>query len=376
MSLVTILSKSKEQAQKIQIKAKQTFKTKGCKPNTQFYLFVCLQRIVISLKHLYIYMPEMIMMRSISLLIAASSLVVGGTEGFSPANTILTKRRHTSSLIREAGLQDLSSDRRSFLLSTLATTYCSFSLPSASNAIVVESTKPSSGTLRPRNKFIDDMFAQQMATGMTEYEEQVEQYKSKLFHKLFNSLAECGISVPVIVEVGMGTFPNAKYYAQALSSINELKGFDIIGIDPNDSMTTYAQENARKFGLVSSLKNVDSLAEELPFPDGSIDAIVTTLTLCSVVDQKKALSEIRRVLKPNVGEFLFWEHVLAEDDSSLALQQTLLNPLQQISADGCHLTRRTGMNIEKAFNGNVDLNYITLEDKWVIAPTAFGIARI
>jgi len=53
-----------------------------------------------------------------------------------------------------------------------------------------------------------------------------------------------------------------------------------------------------------------------------------------------------------------------------------LNPVQTFSADGCHLNRRTGMNIQKVFDGKVDLNYVTLEDKWVIGPTSFGIATV
>ena len=236
---------------------------------------------------------------------------------------------------------------------------------------------------RPRSKLMDNRFAQQMATGMVEYEKEVEQYKADLFQKLFYSLGDHGHysdNVPVvIVEVGMGTFPNAKFYAQALSSSAALNTttLDIVGVDPNESMVTYARD-AYERELIgrseSSFRTVKGVAEALPFLDGSVDVVVSTLTLCSVVDQQKALSEIRRVLKPN-GKFLFWEHVLSEDNSTLALQQTLLNPLQTLSSDGCHLNRRTGINIEKVFGKDrVDVNYVTLGDKWVIGPTAFGIA--
>lgn len=328
------------------------------------------------------------MTRFTSLSIIAT-LLIGGVSGFC-SSTVSTQRRssclHTRRAIFEARLQrDEEQDevtpsihRRSLLASTFAAAYCTCCRPFSANA-ATELTQPST-TLRPRSKLIDSIFAEQMATGMVDYEKEVEQYKSALFEKLFNSLASehnsDGASVPVIVEVGMGTFPNAKYYAQALSSGVELTGLDIIGVDPNSSMSSYAQDNARQYGLSTSLRTVNGVAEDLPFADGSVDAIITTLTLCSVVDQIKALSEIRRVLKPDGGKFLFWEHVLSEDDNSLALQQKLLNPLQTISADGCHLNRRTGMNIQKSFDGNVDLNYVTLEDKWVIGPTTFGIATV
>ena len=277
--------------------------------------------------------------------------------------------------------------RRSLLLSTIfATGGCSCcGFPSSANALVELTQEEWSNNYlqrRPRSKFMDNIFAQQMATGMVEYEKEVEQYKADLFQKLFYSLGDHGHSdnVPVvIVEVGMGTFPNAKFYAQALSSpaaaLNTT--LDIVGVDPNESMVSYARDAYERELLgrsESSFRTVKGVAEALPFLDGSVDVVVSTLTLCSVVDQQKALSEISRVLKPN-GKFLFWEHVLSEDNSALALQQTLLNPLQTLSSDGCHLNRRTGINIEKVFGkGRVDVNYVTLGDKWVIGPTAFGIA--
>jgi SAM-dependent methyltransferase len=280
--------------------------------------------------------------------------------------------------------------RRSLLLSTIfCGTHCSCccGFPSSANALVELTQEPSSSNnnylLRPRSKLMDNIFAQQMATGMVEYEKEVEQYKADLFQKLFDSLGDNGHSdnVPVvIVEVGMGTFPNAKFYAQALSSSAALKlntTLDIVGVDPNESMVTYARDAYERELLgrsESSFRTVKGIAEALPFSDRSVDVVVSTLTLCSVVDQQKALSEICRVLKPN-GKFLFWEHVLSEDNSALALQQTILNPLQTLSADGCHFNRRTGMNIEKVFGKDrVDVNYVTLGDKWVIGPTAFGIA--
>ena len=325
------------------------------------------------------------MTRFSSLLIIATFLI-GGVSGFCSSSTVSTQRRSSCLPTRRAIFQARhqrdeeqddekpSINRRSLIASTFAAAYCTCCHPFSANA-VIELTQPSTN-LRPRSKLIDSIFAEQMATGMIDYEKEVEQYKDALFQKFFDSLASEN-SIPVIVEVGLGTFPNAKYYAKALSSgAVELKGLDIIGVDPNSSMSSYAEDNARQYGLSSSLRTVNGVAEDLPFADGSVDAIVTTLTLCSVLDQTKALSEIRRVLKPNGGKFLFWEHVLSENDNNLALQQKLLNPLQTFSADGCHLNRRTGMNIEKAFDGNVDLNYVTLEDKWVIGPTTFGIATV
>ena len=83
------------------------------------------------------------------------------------------------------------------------------------------------------------------------------------------------------------------------------------------------------------------VSEALPLADGSCDAVVCTLTLCSVLEPQKSVAEIKRVLKPG-GKFLFWEHVLSETDDELKRQQIALTPQQVKRADGCHLDRRTG----------------------------------
>jgi len=49
-------------------------------------------------------------------------------------------------------------------------------------------------------------------------------------------------------------------------------------------------------------------ADDLPFEDGTFDAAVASLVLCSVPDPVGALTELRRVLSPT-GELRFFEHV-------------------------------------------------------------------
>jgi SAM-dependent methyltransferase len=52
------------------------------------------------------------------------------------------------------------------------------------------------------------------------------------------------------------------------------------------------------------------------------------------------VSEVQRVLKPG-GIFLFIEHVQAKE-TGIRIAQNVLNPLQTLVADGCHLNRRSG----------------------------------
>ena len=80
-------------------------------------------------------------------------------------------------------------------------------------------------------------------------------------------------------------------------------------------------------------------AEDLPFNDDSFDVAVSTLVLCTVDDQPRALRELRRVLRPG-GRLLFIEHVRS-DDAKLARWQDRMMPLNIRIAHGCHCNRPT-----------------------------------
>jgi ubiquinone/menaquinone biosynthesis C-methylase UbiE len=84
-------------------------------------------------------------------------------------------------------------------------------------------------------------------------------------------------------------------------------------------------------------------AEDLPFEDHSFDTVVSTLVLCGVDDQPRALREARRVLRPG-GSLLFLEHVRA-DDPDLARFQNRLNWLNRLVV-GCDCNRPTLGTIE------------------------------
>ena len=85
---------------------------------------------------------------------------------------------------------------------------------------------------------------------------------------------------------------------------------------------------------------VDGVAERLPVDDGSMDAAVASLVLCSVPDQAAALAELRRVLRPG-GELRFFEHVVADTPGLRRVQAIADRTLWPRVLAGCHTGRDT-----------------------------------
>ena len=145
-----------------------------------------------------------------------------------------------------------------------------------------------------------------------------------------------------VLEIGFGSGggANMEYYPPHA-------GVAVTGLDPKiiESDFHTFRKKYSDFGGASLEALVAGGAESLSqiFPRGSFDVVVGTLVMCSVRDPECVLTEIAKVLKPGSGLFLSVEHVHATktDSALLARAQELLDPLQQVVADNCHLTRRT-----------------------------------
>lgn len=131
-----------------------------------------------------------------------------------------------------------------------------------------------------------------------------------------------------VLEIGGGTGSNLPYYGPAVTSLTIS--------EPEAPMLRRLEKKVREQG--STTRVVRAPAEDLPFPDGSFDTVVSTLVLCGVADQPRALREIRRVLRPG-GRLVFIEHVRSEDPK-LARWQDRLNRLNRFVA-GCECNRAT-----------------------------------
>ena len=84
--------------------------------------------------------------------------------------------------------------------------------------------------------------------------------------------------------------------------------------------------------------------QTIDLEDDSVDAALSTWTLCSVPDARAAVREIARVVRPG-GSFHFAEHGRAPD-TKVRKWQDRLNGVQQRVAGGCNLNRDVPAIIE------------------------------
>ena len=130
-----------------------------------------------------------------------------------------------------------------------------------------------------------------------------------------------------VLEIGFGTGLNLPHYPAGLERLTT--------IDPNPGMSALARKRIARSPIQVKFETLDS--ERLPMADETFDHVVSTWTLCSIPHVERALTEIRRVLKPE-GRFHFVEHGLSPDPAVQKWQHRL-NPIQKAIGDGCHLDR-------------------------------------
>ena len=162
-----------------------------------------------------------------------------------------------------------------------------------------------------------------------------------------------------VVEVGAGNGLNFRHYPSEVDQV--------VAVEPEDHLRRLAQDRAVSAAV--DIEVVEGVAEDLPLADGSCDAAVVSLVLCSVSDQRAALAEVRRVLRPG-GELRFFEHVAAETTGLARVQQTLDATVWPFLGGGCHTSRRTVGAIEAAGFEFVDVERMRIPDGRVALPTS------
>jgi len=167
-----------------------------------------------------------------------------------------------------------------------------------------------------------------------------------------------------VLEVGGGTGANLAHYGPAVKSL--------VITEPEVSMLKRLERRVRD--QEPSTKVLRAPAEDLPFEDDTFDVVVSTLVLCGVDDQPRAVREILRVLRPE-GRLLFLEHVRSEDPR-VAKKQDRVNWLNQIVAC-CNCNRPTLDTIRDAGFIVAALEHTTLpKAPSFVRPAIVGTARV
>ena len=128
-----------------------------------------------------------------------------------------------------------------------------------------------------------------------------------------------------VLEIAVGTGRNFPHYRPELR---------ITGQDVSPAMLEIARARARALGREVDLCVGD--AQDLPFAGERFDSVVSTLALCTIPEERRALAEAWRVLRPG-GRLILLEHVRSPQPLVRVLQR-LLDPLA-VRCAGDHLLR-------------------------------------
>ena len=169
-----------------------------------------------------------------------------------------------------------------------------------------------------------------------------------------------------VIEVGAGNGLNFGHYPKGV--------VEVLAVEPEPYLR--ARADAAAASAPVPVRVVDGVASRLPVGDASFDVGVASLVLCSVADQRRALAELFRVIRPG-GELRFWEHILS-DKPGFARFQRAIDVVWPRVGGGCHASRETVAAIEAAGFVIERARYFTFRVDVVeipVAPKVIGLAR-
>ena len=137
-----------------------------------------------------------------------------------------------------------------------------------------------------------------------------------------------------VLEIAIGTGLNLPFYPADVK---------ITGIEISPAMLEIARRRARSLGRQVELVLGD--AQALPFPDQHFETVVCTIALCSIPDDRQAVAEIWRVLRPG-GRFVALEHVRSPNSIVRGLERLLESYTLRTQAD--HLLREPAETAQAA----------------------------
>src|ERR671931_1429638 len=124
----------------------------------------------------------------------------------------------------------------------------------------------------------------------------------------------CSQAKGEVLEIAVGTGRNLTHYPE---------GVRLTAMEYSPEMLAIARRRAEEIGREVDFREGD--AQALDFANESFDTVVITLALCTIPDDRKAVREARRVLRPG-GKLILLEHVRSPLLPVRAVQR-LLEPL-------------------------------------------------
>jgi ubiquinone/menaquinone biosynthesis C-methylase UbiE len=170
-----------------------------------------------------------------------------------------------------------------------------------------------------------------------------------------------------VVEVGAGSGITFRHYPRTVRRV--------LAMEPEQHLRAMATRAAKDTAL--PIEVVDGLAEHVPVPDATFDAVVAAGLLCSVPDPARTLAEFARVLRPG-GELRFYEHVVSEHGVAADLQRATDALVWPRLFAGCHTSRDTAGSIRNAGFAFVWVERFSFHPTLVsipVAPRILGSAR-
>ncbi len=189
------------------------------------------------------------------------------------------------------------------------------------------------------SSFYSKLFAKLYDKFMVSFEEKIGKDRQRMLKNLTGN----------ILDVGSGTGVNFAHFNTKVH---------VIAVEPSKPMLDKSVEKIN--GKNIELLNLDINDEKLhqTIKENSLDAIVSTLVLCTIQNPDLALENFKKWLKPN-GKLIIIEHIHS-DKKRKAIFENLLNPLWKIFAEGCNLNRHTDVLIKSKGFKPLEEHYFTI----------------
>jgi SAM-dependent methyltransferase len=196
----------------------------------------------------------------------------------------------------------------------------------------------------------------------------LEPGKKKIFVEAFGKLKETRLK---IVEIGVGTGTNFKYYPE---------NAEIIISDKSENFLPYLNETLKKINREDLKINefkVNNAENMNIIESNSMDAVVATFTLCSINDLSAVFNEINRVLK-NGGVFIFMDHSKNTNNILMNGLQTIIEPFWSFIFDDCRFR-----DIKGEFNKHSKFEHLEIREYikcrgtlgFMLNPIIYGYAQ-